>query len=273
MVILITGSRGFIGSRLSILLKENGYDIIPFDADISNREQVLNLQAAKEIDAVIHLASVINKKNAETFKRVNIEGTKNIADFCTKNKVKRIIFLSSLKVLSRLRNPYIESKKEAEKIIIASGLPYIILRPSMIYGPGDKKNIGFLLKLAKKFPFMPGLKFRMQLLFIDDLAKIIMESLSLSPNRIINIAGRAVSYIDLLEALKGLGYKFSVINWPNFFERFIKIICRLPFSPLLRWQIDSLLNGDIVNDYTWHRLFNIEATSLEDGLLKTIKNK
>ena len=43
--------------------------------------------------------------------------------------------------LAKESNLYIESKKEGEKIIMAAGLPYIILRPSLLYGPGDKKNI------------------------------------------------------------------------------------------------------------------------------------
>jgi nucleoside-diphosphate-sugar epimerase len=270
MTILITGSHGFIGSRLNILLKENGYDIIPFDADISSRAQVFNLQAAKEIDVVIHLASVINKKNAETFKKVNIEGTKNIVDFCKKNKVKRLIFLSSLKALSALHNPYIDSKKEAEKIIIDSGLPYIILRPSMVYGPGDKKNIGFLIKLAKNLPLMPGLKFRMQLLFIDDLVKIITGSLSLPPNQIINIAGRTESYMDLLKALRGMGLKFSIINWPKFFAIILKMASLLGLLSLPAWQVDSLMANEIFDESNWQKLFNLEETSFEDGLKKTL---
>jgi len=273
MAILITGSGGFIGSRLSILLKENDYDIVTFQGDITNRNEVLDFQTEQEIETVIHLANVIDKKNTEIFRKVNVEGTKNIVDFCKKNNTGRLIFLSSLKVLSRAGNPYNESKREAEKIIAASEVPHIILRPSMVYGPGDKKNIGFLLKLAKKLPFMPGFRFRMQLLFIDDLAQIIMKSLDLPSNQVINIAGRAISYMDILKALKGLGYKFSIINWPDFFKSVLKIVCRLPFSPMPAWQIDSLLADEIFEEYNWRKLFNMEETTLQEGLLKTIKNK
>ena len=270
MAILITGGRGFIGSRTITLLKENGYDAVCFEGDIANRNQVLSFQPEKEIETVIHLASVINKKNIEAFKKVNVEGTQNIVDFCRKNRVKRLVFLSSLKVLSRLGNPYIDSKREAEKIIFNSEIPYIILRPSMVYGPRDNKNIGFLLKLAKILPIMPGLKFRMQLLFVDDLAKIIMGSLSLPPNQIVNIAGRSVSYMNLLEMLKGLGYKFSIINWPNFFNSILKIACGLGFSRIPAWQIDSLLADEIFEEYGWREIFNIKETPFEEGISKVL---
>jgi len=270
MAILITGGKGFIGSRTIALLKEKGYEVVFFEGDIANRSQVLRSEPREKIEAVIHLAGAINKKDAGIFRRANIEGTENIVDFFKKNKVKRLIFLSSLKVLSGSNNPYVNSKKEAEKIIVNSGIPYVILRPSMVYGPGDKKNIGFLLKLAKILPIMPGLKFRMQLLFVDDLAKIIMESLSLPPNQIINIAGRTVSYVDLLKAVRGLGYKFSIINWPNFFTLILKIICRFPFSPMPGWQMDSLLADEVFEEYRWREIFNIKETPFEEGISKTL---
>lgn len=269
----MTGSRGFIGSKLVSFLNENDYDVFSFDGDIADRDQVLNFEPGKEIEAVVHLASVIDRKDEQDFRKVNIEGTKNVVDLCKKNKVKRLIFLSSLKVFSRLNNLYNESKKEAEKIIISSGVPYIILRPSMVYGPGDKKNIKILLKLSKTFPIMPGLKFRMQLLFVDDLAKIIMGSLILPPNQIINIAGRTVSYMDLLKAVKELGCNFSIINWPNFFALILKTVSHLPFSPMPAWQIDSILADEIFEEYGWREIFNIKETVLREGLLKTIENK
>jgi NADH dehydrogenase len=271
MAILITGAKGFIGSRLAILLKEDGFDTVFFEGDIRDRRQVLNWQMNQSIEAVIHLASVTSKKNDEIFKTVNIDGTRNIVEYCKKNGIQRLVFLSSLKVLSRLSNPYNESKREAEKIIIASGVPYIILRPSMVYGPGDKKNIGFLLKLAKTLPFMPGLGFRMQLIFIDDLAEMIITSLNLEPNQIINIAGRTASYSDLLNFLKTLGYKFSIINWPKFFAAFLKTASRLNLISMPAWQVDSLLADEIFGEEDWHKLFNIKETSLNEGLIKTVK--
>jgi len=120
---------------------------------------------------------------------------------------------------------------------------------------------------------MPGLKFRMQLLFVDDLVKIIIESLSLPPNQILNIAGRAISYMDLLKAAKESGCKFSIIDWPNFFTLILKTVSRLSFSPMPAWQIDSLLADEIFEEYNWRKLFNMEETTLQEGLLKTIKNK
>jgi nucleoside-diphosphate-sugar epimerase len=270
MAVLITGAKGFIGSRLSALLKENGFDTVFFEGDIINRSQVLDWQTNKKIDQVIHLANVTNKKDRKIFRSVNIEGTRNIVDYCKKNNIERLIFLSSIKVLSRLANPYNESKREAEKIIIASGVPFIILRPSMVYGPGDKKNIGFMVKLAKTLPLIPGFGFRMQLVFVDDLARMIMASLNLKPGQIINIAGRTVSFSDLLKVLKGQGCKFSIINWPKFFAAILKTAGRLGLMSMPAWQVESLLADEIFDESDWHKIFNIKETSLDEGLIKTI---
>lgn len=271
MAILITGAKGFIGSRLAILLKEHGSDIVFFEGDIANRSQVLGWRTNKNIDQVIHLANVTNKKYSQIFRDVNIEGTRNIVDYCKKNKIERLIFLSSLKVLSRLSNPYNESKREAEKIIIASGVPYIILRPSMVFGPGDRKNIGFLLKIAKILPLLPGLGFRLQLVYVDDLAKMMIASLKIESGQVINIAGQTVSFADLLKSLKGFGYKFFIVSWPKFFALILKTAGRLGLMPMPAWQVDSLLADEIFDESNWHKIFNIKETSLREGLIKTAK--
>lgn len=271
MVVLVTGAKGFVGSRLVNFLKKKGYEVLSFEGDMTKQEDIQNFSANRKIEAVIHLAAVINAKKRVIFQKVNVEGTKRIIDLSRRLGAGRLIFLSSIRILSAARDTYIDSKREAEKIVVNSGLPYIILRPSMVYGPGDKKNIGFLLKLAKIMPMMPVFNFRMQPVFIDDLVKVISACLSVSASQTINIVGpEIITFADLLAHLKLLGFKFYKLNAPCFFSFLIKIFSFLPFFPLPRWQVKTLLADEIFEEHQWRELFKIKETPFIEGLSKTL---
>jgi nucleoside-diphosphate-sugar epimerase len=264
MAVLITGNRGFVGSHLAPFLKEQGYKIIFFEGDVSNKTDVDNFRTGEKIEAVVHLAAAINRKNKEDFYRVNVLGTGNIIDLCRRLNAGRLIFLSTIKVLSSLTNPYNESKKQAEKLVADSGLPHIILRPSMIYGPGDKSNLGFLLKMAKKMPLMPFFDFKIQPLYVADLVKIIAACLDAPTNKILNITGQEIiSMKDILEILKKSDYKFLAIPVPNFF---IKLCAILPFFPMASWQIKSLFSNEIYESSGWEELFGLKATPFNEAI-------
>ncbi|TSD02222.1 MAG: NAD-dependent epimerase/dehydratase [Parcubacteria group bacterium Athens0714_24] len=257
-----------MGSHLVKALKKMNHEVISFRGDISKK---VNLKISPKIDVVIHLASVINKRNKNIYNEVNIRGTKNIIEFCKENNAGRFIFLSSIKVLSSLNDPYAVSKREAEKIVTGSGLPYIILRPSMIYGPGDKKNLGFLLKIAKFTPLMPLLNFRLQPIFVDDIIKIIVACFNLHPGQVFNIVGpETISFENLLKTIKSLRYKFFIISMPSFFSFIIKLFSFLPFSPLTPWQVKSLFSDEIFDGCAWSEIFSVKPTLFSQGLSKTI---
>lgn len=272
MAVLITGAKGFVGSRLVSFLKESGFDLADFAVDITDRQAVLSWSSDKKIEAVIHLAAIMGGRNKSLFKKINIDGTGNIIELCKKIRAGRLIFMSSLRALSSAKDDsYVNSKKEAEKLVINSGLPYAVLRPSMIYGPGDKKNIGFFLKIARTLPLVPVFNFRLQPLFVDDVARVIMACFKAAPNQIINLAGReTVSYADLLELLKVKGYKIRRLNAPRLFNFLLKVFSCLPFSPLPYWQIKTLLADEIFAGSQWPGKFSVKRTSLEEGMAKVI---
>ncbi|MFA5175223.1 MAG: NAD(P)-dependent oxidoreductase [Patescibacteria group bacterium] len=271
MSILITGGKGFIGSQLESYLRGGGHEIVLFNGDISNIESVKNFTSAKQIRAVIHLAATVSSRSNSLYEKTNIIGTSNILYLCQKLNVERLIFLSSLRVLSSIKDPYIDSKRQAEKMIVGSGVPYIILRPSMVYGPNDKKNIGFLLKIIKEKHLVPALDFVFQPLFLKDLLRVIEVCLTVLPNKVFNVpGGQTLSFGEFLNFVGDCGYKFKIFGWPKINHILIKIFSYFPFSPVIPSQVDSLFSKEVFNERSWSRELNIKETFLKDGLKKIL---
>lgn len=271
MAILITGGTGFIGSRLVEQSKKNGNKVILFTGDISKREDTQNFYSDEKIDILIHLAAVVSHRDRDFLEKVNIDGTKNVVEMGHRLQVRRLIFLSSIRCLSNSSDPYINSKRVAEKDVVSSGLPYIVLRPSMVYGPGDNKNIGFLIKLAKVTPIMPILNFRIQPIFVDDVVKAISGCLNLPANQVINMVGpEIISFEKIPRYLKDFGYKFLKVKVPSFFSFLVWAISFLPFSPVTPWQIKTLLADEVYKGDDWQKLLSLEVTPFVEGLRKTL---
>lgn len=163
--VLITGGSGFLGFHLTRFLLKKGYKIVIIDkekTDIENKNVVfikadINNKAAiqkyfKNIDYVVHAAAalpILHDRN-EIFK-TNVDGTKNVLEASLKNKVKRLVFISSTAVYGvpktlpeKEDDPispigyYGESKVEGEKLcrkFYKNGLSVNIIRPKTFLGP------------------------------------------------------------------------------------------------------------------------------------------
>ena len=190
MRILVTGASGFIGSGLVATLGELGHDVcalmrpkasneflkkIPFtrlSGDILDQPSLE--KACQNTDAVIHLAGVTSAKNREAFFKMNAEGTKNIAHAALKSgTVKKFIYVSSLaaagpsvglspKIETDSDHPvsmYGESKLRGELYLeeLKGKLPYVIVRPPIVYGPRDRNFFLFFKSIQKQFlPILPA---------------------------------------------------------------------------------------------------------------------
>ncbi|RYU44037.1 SDR family oxidoreductase [Aliivibrio finisterrensis] len=184
MNILLTGATGFLGGGLvksiknhnvKVLLRRrdnrfNNYVIAPvFNGKCDFDEVVI------EQDVIIHCAARVHIMNDEStdplndYREVNTAGTLNLARQAADAGVKRFIFISSIKVNGEstklnspfkstdLRQPddfYGQSKFEAEEQLLQlakeTGLEVVIIRPTLVYGPGVKANFASLMNLVSK---------------------------------------------------------------------------------------------------------------------------
>lgn len=115
-------------------------------------------QAMLGCEAVIHLVGIIAEKGSNTFEAVHHVGTRNVVEAAKRAGVKKFVHMSALGVHETGVAEYQRSKWKAEEEVRRSGIPFCILRPSLIFGSGD----GFvtqMMDMMKKSPLfrpVPG---------------------------------------------------------------------------------------------------------------------
>ena len=193
MRVLVTGGSGFVGVALCASLSESGHSVRlaqrSANAKSGTYDQVVVGQidaktdwsaALKDVEVVIHLAArvhVMDDQSADPlaeFRRVNVDGSLNLAKQAASAGVKRLIYMSSVKVNgeytlpgqpfkeSDVANPqdaYGLSKLEAEQglLLIAqeSGMELVIIRPPLVYGQGVKANFASMMLAVKRGILLP----------------------------------------------------------------------------------------------------------------------
>ncbi|MDD4202813.1 MAG: NAD(P)-dependent oxidoreductase [Candidatus Omnitrophica bacterium] len=183
MNILVTGATGFIGKHLvedlstknnkiycfvrdikkAIPLKKYGVEFLFGDVtDKASLEQIKD----RNIDIVYHCSGLVESSNIEKLREVNVKGTVNICDMMLALGIKKMIYVSSVAVITGnpetpltddmpfcSSNIYGQSKLEAEEKVLEyrkKGLKIGIIRPCMIYGADEPHMLGKLVRFAKK---------------------------------------------------------------------------------------------------------------------------
>jgi nucleoside-diphosphate-sugar epimerase len=179
-------------------------------------------RACQGMDSVLHLAALTHSRNASEYFKVNWEGTLNLINACKKNDVERFIFCSSGSA-SSIGGAYGLSKLESEVLVCKSGIPWIILRPSEVYGPQMKEGIGKLISWVKKFKFIPVIgdgSYLLSPVYIDDvvgaMAQVVMNPKLI--NQKLNLCGpEKISFVEVIDRLVrcfgGRGHKIYIPVW------------------------------------------------------------
>ncbi|MCG3722789.1 UDP-glucose 4-epimerase family protein [Vibrio cincinnatiensis] len=215
--VLLTGASGFVGNVLNAAMI-NHYQVlsavrdkhsVDFDVCVEVQEIDKNTQwgeALSGVHCIIHCAARVHIMNDSSsdplaeFRTVNTDGTLNLARQAVEAGVTRFIFLSSIKVNGEStsngepftafdqclpEDPYGMSKSEAELQLMElakdSGMEVVIIRPTLVYGPGVKANFASLMGLvAKGIPLPFGCINRNQrsLVSVDNLVDLIVTCIA-----------------------------------------------------------------------------------------------
>ena len=185
MRLAVTGGTGFVGSRLLDAAVADGHQVkaltrrsVPSRANVDwvsgSLEELGALEElAAEADAVIHVAGVITGRTAADFDRCNVDGTRAMLDAAKASGVRRFVHVSSLAAREPELSLYGASKARSEQLVANSGLPFAIVRPPAVYGPGDKETLE-LFKMAKLGVVLLPPEGRLSLLHADDLVRLLL---------------------------------------------------------------------------------------------------
>lgn len=190
--ILVIGATGFLGKHLVPKLKnfEVTYLVRPTSnirhlqgkkiiyGDITDIKSLLN--AGKNQDIIINLATPTTQKD-DINQKIIVGGTKNLIEVARKNKIKKLIILSSVAGYRKALDSYGRAKKRADELLLKSKLNIIILKPTMIFGHG-----GYLFEKIKtavtKIPFFVLMvgngNYKIQPIYVEDVVQAIIRSIS-----------------------------------------------------------------------------------------------
>jgi uncharacterized protein YbjT (DUF2867 family) len=291
-VILVTGGTGFVGGHVVHELrgrdlpvrclvrdarkatKLSGWGCELVGGDVTDPASLA--RAAAGVESVVHLVAIRQGKR-EHFQRIMVDGTRNLLGAANDAGVQRFVFMSALGTSEQTKDlvPYYGAKWEMEQLVRSSGLPYVIFRPSFIFGP-DGGILPTFVKLAKLTPVTPIIgsgRQRIQPIWADDVASYFGDAVQRADvtGRVYELGGPdLVTWNEFWERLKrALGLRRPSVHVPVGLMKVNALVTeRLPGNiPLTRDLLKMLESADnVVSDDEAVRTFELPLVPLDDQL-------
>jgi nucleoside-diphosphate-sugar epimerase len=259
---VITGASGFVGSRLCSALREKDMQVRAVVRPSSVIADQPDLEIAiiddmgpltdwddvlDGVDVVFHIAArahIMNETHdspLEEYRRINVIGTRRLAEAAVNKRVKRIVYLSTIKVNGEItqerpfteydvpspKGPYAVSKYDAEECLretaIQHDIELVIIRSPLVYGPGVKGNLLNLLEQIRRGIPLPlgGIMNRRSLISLDNLVDALILSgtdAKCAGQTFLVSDGHDLSTTELVRMMaSAMGRKVRLLPFPKLF--------------------------------------------------------
>ena len=265
-MILVTGATGLIGRALTRQLVEAGHSVrillrpspytpklptgVPVEAAVTSLDDVRGLRAAlRGVDMVFHLAGGEAEGGRANLQAVDIDGTRNLAEAAADASVRRIFYISHLGADRASAFPVLKAKGIAEEYLRKSGIPFTILRGSILFGPQDTftSGLAMLLAMAPGFLPMPGKGDTLvQPLWVEDMTTCLTWALEepATINQTYEVGGS--EYFTLHQVIETVmqvtGQRRLLVSWPTPLMRALTVVMEsvFPRFPVSVFWLDYL---------------------------------
>jgi NADH dehydrogenase len=296
-MLLVAGGTGFIGSAIvKELVRRNeavavlgrdgekvrrrfGETVEAREADVTRPGAALE-EAMSGINVAIDCVQFPNypiedKSRGWTFEEVDLKGAINLVDAALKAGVRRYVYLSGIGAAPDATEHWFRFKWQAEQHLRESGLEWVIVRPTWVYGPDDD-SLNRIIGFADYLPFVPTFgsgKQPMQPVFIDDVARVVADA-ALKPeaaNKLFELGGPEVMTMDEVykTALAVQGRKRPILHQPVVVGKALGAVAsKLPVAKrmLSADAVDFIVNPAVADNREVEAVLAPKLTPLREGL-------
>ena len=294
-MILVTGGTGFVGSAVVRELARRGKAVAVLSRDAAKvaarfpgmnvearaanvRDQDALRDAFDGAEAVVNSVQfpnspIENRRKGWTFEEIDYKGTLNQVLAAKSAGVRRLIYVSGAGAAPDAAKHWFRFKWQAEEAVRASGITHVVVRPTWVYGPDDvalNRFVGFARRLGFVPMFGDG-KQAMQPLFVDDLARVLADTLERSEagNQTFELGGPERMSMDevIRAALDVAGLRRPILHQPVAVAKLAATFLRmLPNPPLTPDAIDFITHEAVAENSAIERALSPNLTPLREGL-------
>ena len=298
MKVFLTGATGFVGSHLLQRLVHEHHTVRALVRDLQQASSIRDSKVEfiqgevtqgagldagmRDCDAVIHLVGIIIESRGASFEAIHHIGTRNVVEAAKRNRISRFIQVSALGVRADGVSEYQTSKWKGEEEVRQSGIPYCILRPSVIFGPGDG-FVSQMLEVMRNAPLfrpVPGDgRPRFRPIFIDDVTACFVQALTnpAATNKSIDLGGAEELTLNevLSEIAECAGIRKPAVHVPMPLMFAGAALAQLLFRrpPVTAGQLRMLQEGSTCNVLPMIETFGFKPIGFREGLRRYISDR
>jgi uncharacterized protein YbjT (DUF2867 family) len=293
---LVTGGTGFVGRVVVHALRAEGHvvrclvrrgserDLRGFEAIERVEGDVLDRRSLEHAvggcDTVVHLVGIIEEHPARgvTFEHLHHQATVNVLDAAQAAGVRRFLHMSALGTRPHARSRYHQTKWAAEESVRASGLPWVIFRPSVIYGRGDG-FVSMLARMVSRLPIVPVLgdgRQELQPVAVEQVAEGFARAVTLpaAVKQAFEVGGPTpIAFAALLDLVGQALGKRRVLKAHvplGLVRPLARALSPLPWFPITPDQLLMLEERNTCDATPFFSAFGLIPTPLESGLRRML---